>query len=117
MKFNNSYELANYFVKKNTDTREWGELRGFENSNAWRYYFWDMKDKYVRGKPITDHFFSTEYREAEERCISKFIDYIDKRLTFPLNYESTCTYSDGHSACFKVTFTPDNQLTFDMSMI
>ena len=86
MRFNNSYELANYFVKRNNDTRQWGELRGFENSNTWRYYFWDMQDKYVRGKSIIEHFFSAEYREAEEKCISNFIDYIDKRLTFPLDY-------------------------------
>ncbi len=116
MRFNNSYELANYFVKKNNDTRQWGELRGFEKSNTWRYYFWDMRDKYVRGKPIMEQFFSTEYREAEEKCISNFIDYIDKRLTFPLDYKCVCTDCDGHSTYFDVTFTIDNQLTFDMSM-
>lgn len=117
MRFNNSFELATYFVEKCTDGRKWGELEGFQRSQSWRYWFWDMCDKYYRGKPPMTPYTSPEYKEAKFKMMSNFIDYIDMRLTFPLDYTCECTYADGYSACFKVAYTTDNQLSFDMTMI
>lgn len=117
MRFNNSYELAYYFVEKCNDSREWGELRGFADSNSWKYFFWDMQDKYVRGKPILEQFMQPEYLEAKRKVMSNFIDYIDKRLTFPLEYTSKIVYADGCFTEFEVEYETDNQLTFDLTMV
>ena len=118
MKFNNSFELATYFVEKCSDDRRWGELRDFSNSASWRYYFYDMGDKYVRGKSLITPFITPEYQKAKYTMMSNFIDYIDKRLTFPLEYN--CRYidcGDAHFADFEVTYTPIDQLSFDMTII
>ena len=117
MRFKNSYELAEYFVKHCPDTRKWGELREFESSNSWRYYFGEMQDKYVRGQEIMKSFFSTEYQQAEKNVISDFIDFIDKRLTFPLDYECKCISANGYFTDFEVEYITDNQLSFDLSMV
>lgn len=109
MKFNNSYEFANYFVTKETDSRRWpNELRSFTKTFIWKTYFWTMKDKYVRGHCVIDALTSAEYQACERDCISKMIDFIDHNttLTFPLEYECRLLEASGGSAWFNVTCTP-----------
>lgn len=53
-----------------------------------------MCDKYYRGKPSMTRYTSPEYKKAKFEMMSNFIDYIDKRLTFPLDYTCECTYAD-----------------------
>lgn len=117
-RFKNSFELAYFFFEEQTDTRQWGILRPFEHSATYKFYFWDMQDKYVRGKSVMEQYFSREYKEAKFKAMSNFVDYIDKNLTFPLIYKSECVYADGYGADFSVQYIIDNQLTFDgMEMI
>lgn len=112
--FNNAFEMAHYFFERNTDEREWGEVRPFYNTEIYHYYFWDMQDKYVRGHNMMDSIRSEEYRKAKYNAFSAMIDYINYNTsyTFPCEYSSKCTYADGRSTEFKVIVTPISQITF-----
>lgn len=112
-KFKNSYELAYYFIKQENDFRAWGILKPFAYTPVYHYYRWDMGDKYVRGKNIFSPYLSAEYQEAEHKTISDFIDYIDTKLTFPLEMTITITNACGGGCDFKTEFiTINDQLNF-----
>lgn len=110
--FNNSFEMAYYFFEKENDSRQWGEVRPFYNTDIYHYYFWDMGNKYVRGHCITDSIFSEEYRQAKYKAFSAMIDYINYNTSyiFPCEYSCKCTYADGHFTEYEVTVTPIEQM-------
>lgn len=98
-------ELAYFLLNVNTDVRTWGILEDFSYTRPYKYYFWDMQDKYVRGKGIFDCM-NDEYQLAKDKCMYAFIKHIEEKgIEFPVKYEQECTYADGRFTCFDVNYT------------
>ena len=112
--YNTAEEMVDYFMNHNTDTREWGILRDFSITKEWRGWFWDAKNKYVRGRSFNYCNKFAEWHEATKNCQMAFIRHIEnKGINFPCEVEIVCLNYDGYGADFNTTFTAiPEQLTF-----
>ena len=100
--FKNANELAVYFIKENTDRREWGLFEKYYRNSPIEYLFRDMYDKYVRGKSILACE-CQEFQEAEQNAIAYLEEkIIENGYNLSILYTSEITHADGYFTYFDV---------------
>ena len=100
--FKNANELATYFIKENCDARQWGVLAEHYYNSPIQYLFFDMYDKYVRGKSIFAQE-CQEFKKAEQNAIA----YLENKLiqngyNLSILYTNEIVYADGYSTYFNI---------------
>jgi hypothetical protein len=102
--FNNAREMAEYFVNENTDRRTYPTFLQdlYREDNALTEFFYDMYDKYVRGKPLHLQL-CEEFQTAKENAI-KFVEEEIIKHGYDLAILYTCETleANGYYAYFKV---------------
>lgn len=108
--FNNEKELAYYFLTENKDGRQWGifsDMRIIFNNNQYRLssgVIWDSPEYRINQNILC---FSELDKKAQDEIFGLVCEYIlqNRNFSFPCQYEVICTYADGRSTYYEVSFT------------
>ena len=117
MRFKDSEDMALYFCKNIMDERQWGqELRDKfdeEHWEEWNHWFFDVQDKFIRGKSIFNEFLP-EYQYELVKIMCLLSDTIKEvGIKFPCIYTCEVAWADGHFTEFNVKYEYDGQITID----